>query len=99
MQSFRRGSNSVRTQDAIGGSLKKGTTEQKLQIQPLRRNIYRANLVRSVFPVASKSLPIVRTNPFLDEPVVGHGPFVMNSSAEIQEAFEEYQLGKRGEIA
>ena len=32
------------------------------------------------------------------EPVVGHGPFVMNSRAEIQQAFQEYQLGKMGEI-
>ncbi len=33
------------------------------------------------------------------EPVVGHGPFVMNSRAEIQQAFEEYQLGLLGELA
>jgi quercetin 2,3-dioxygenase len=33
-----------------------------------------------------------------DEPVVGHDPFVMNSRAEIQQAFEEYQPGKMGEI-
>jgi redox-sensitive bicupin YhaK (pirin superfamily) len=32
------------------------------------------------------------------EPVVGQGPFVMNSRAEIQQAFEEYQLGKMGEL-
>lgn len=32
------------------------------------------------------------------EPIVGHGPFVMNSHAEIQQAFEEYQLGKMGDI-
>jgi quercetin 2,3-dioxygenase len=32
------------------------------------------------------------------EPVVGHGPFVMNSRAEIEHAFEEYQLGRMGEL-
>src|SRR5437899_2471792 len=35
----------------------------------------------------------------IPEPVVGHGPFVMNSRAEIQQAFEDYQLGRMGEIA
>jgi redox-sensitive bicupin YhaK (pirin superfamily) len=35
----------------------------------------------------------------IDEPIVGQGPFVMNTQAEIQEAFEEYQLGRMGELA
>jgi len=35
----------------------------------------------------------------IPEPVVGHGPFVMNSRAEIQKAFEDYQLGRMGELA
>jgi redox-sensitive bicupin YhaK (pirin superfamily) len=30
---------------------------------------------------------------------IGNGTFGMNSHAEIQEAFQEYQLGKMGEIA
>jgi hypothetical protein len=34
----------------------------------------------------------------IDEPIVGHGPFVMNSRAEIEQAFEDYQLGRMGEI-
>jgi len=42
-------------------------------------------------------LLVMGGEPF-DEPVVGHGPFVMNSRAEIQQAFEDYQLGRMGEL-
>jgi redox-sensitive bicupin YhaK (pirin superfamily) len=35
----------------------------------------------------------------IDEPIVGQGPFVMNSRAEIQQAFEDFQLGRMGELA
>lgn len=34
----------------------------------------------------------------IDEPVVGHGPFVMNTRAEIEQAFADYQLGRMGEL-
>lgn len=34
----------------------------------------------------------------IPEPVVGQGPFVMNSRAEILQAFEDYQLGKLGTL-
>lgn len=34
----------------------------------------------------------------LNEPIVGHGPFVMNSVAEINQAIMDYQAGLMGEI-
>jgi redox-sensitive bicupin YhaK (pirin superfamily) len=35
----------------------------------------------------------------LDEPIVGSGPFVMNTEAEIRQAFADYQSGQMGRIA
>ncbi|MCE7914965.1 MAG: pirin family protein [Nitrosomonas sp. PRO4] len=35
----------------------------------------------------------------IDEPIVGSGPFVMNSSEEIRQAMADYQSGKMGRIA
>jgi redox-sensitive bicupin YhaK (pirin superfamily) len=34
----------------------------------------------------------------LHEPIVGYGPFVMNTPEEIREAFEDYENGKMGVI-
>ena len=34
----------------------------------------------------------------IDEPVVGYGPFVMNSDAEIRQAVSDYQSGKMGHL-
>ncbi len=35
----------------------------------------------------------------IDEPVVGYGPFVMNTQQEIRQAIADYQSGKMGRIA
>lgn len=35
----------------------------------------------------------------LNEPVAGHGPFVMNSESEIRQAFADYQNGRMGALA
>jgi len=48
--------------------------------------------------ITDAKLLVMDGEPF-SEPVVGHGPFVMNSRAEIQQAFEDYQLGRMGELA
>jgi redox-sensitive bicupin YhaK (pirin superfamily) len=34
----------------------------------------------------------------IDEPVCGHGPFVMNSRAEIRQAIADFNNGKFGRI-
>jgi redox-sensitive bicupin YhaK (pirin superfamily) len=35
----------------------------------------------------------------IDEPIVGHGPFVMNTEAEIHEAIRDYRSGKMGRLS
>jgi len=41
---------------------------------------------------------LIMTGEPLHEPIVGYGPFVMNSDAEIKQAFSDYQMGKLGMI-
>ena len=52
-----------------------------------------------VVKAKTDSTLLVMSGEPINEPIVGHGPFVMNSRAEIAKAFKEYQLGHMGEIA
>jgi redox-sensitive bicupin YhaK (pirin superfamily) len=42
---------------------------------------------------------LVLTGEPIDEPVVGYGPFVMNSEDEIREAIEDFNAGRFGQMA
>lgn len=42
----------------------------------------------------SDSVLLILNGEPIDEPIVGHGPFVMNTKQEIMQAFEDYRLGQ-----
>src|SRR5690606_6797890 len=42
---------------------------------------------------------LILTGEAIDEPIVGHGPFVMISEAEIRQAIEDYNSGRFTRVA
>ena len=47
----------------------------------------------------SDAIVLVLAGEPIDEPVVGYGPFVMNSEAEIEQAIDDFNTGRFGRIA
>ena len=52
-----------------------------------------------VFEAAEESALLLLNGQPLHEPVIGHGPFVMNTEAEIHQAIEDFNSGRMGRIA
>jgi redox-sensitive bicupin YhaK (pirin superfamily) len=48
---------------------------------------------------AEESALLVLSGQPLGEPIVSQGPFVMNTAAEIRQAFEDYRAGRMGHLA
>jgi redox-sensitive bicupin YhaK (pirin superfamily) len=48
---------------------------------------------------AADSTILVLSGKPIDEPVVGYGPFVMNTEAEIRKAMEDYRSGRMGSLS
>jgi hypothetical protein len=46
-----------------------------------------------------ESMLLILTGEPIDEPIVGYGPFVMNSEAEIRQAAEDFNSGRFGQMA
>lgn len=51
----------------------------------------------SIEALSDSKLLILSGKP-IDEPIIGYGPFVMNSEAEIKQAITDYQTGKFGRL-
>ncbi len=72
-----------------------GSFQGKNPLHPLTPHPSGSPLIRGAF---GKAQVLVMAGKPLDEPVAAYGPFVMNTQAEIMQAFQDLREGKMGEI-
>lgn len=72
-----------------------GSSELKgeAQIAPLSKTGETVSL-----EAKAESLLLILSGEPLNEPVASYGPFVMNTQAELRQAFEDYQAGRMGHV-
>ena len=58
----------------------------------------RSRLISTRAVGASATPVLLLSGEPIDEPVVGYGPFVMNSEAEIRQAVEDFNKGRFGSM-
>lgn len=67
-------------------------------IGPAEMAVMEAEGSELVMDIAQDAVVLLLSGAPLNEPIVGHGPFVMNTRAEIMQAMQDYNNGKFGQI-
>jgi quercetin 2,3-dioxygenase len=75
--------------------------ELKIENKPFKENnilIFERNGEDINFNISKNFKGLILNSEPIDEPIVSHGPFVMNTKQEIIEAIADYQNGKMGNL-
>ena len=82
-------------------SMREGKTDRwQTRVETRSRAPGRKHFGPSAYdPNANPYLALLLSGEPIDEPIVGSGPFVMNTAEEIRQALADYQSGKMGRLA
>jgi redox-sensitive bicupin YhaK (pirin superfamily) len=69
------------------------------QIHEAEMGVFHETGTKITLKSAENSKILILNGQKLNDPIVGYGPFVMTSEAEIRQAFVDYQSGKMGKLS